>query len=190
MLFNGYHIYAIFFILASVVSADFAADRIEFTNKMKKTMKMQTNELQGEISTYWNNYPQCSRQCKIDVYKSGISGCFLTNTCLCRNAFWLEATARCVKGRCGNEELLATAHETWRACEKWGGPISLSEDEYIGAGFGVERAPQDSATTATASNGGDGGADSSGNSSNSVGKSSSQYKSSLSHLYKQSSNYL
>jgi CFEM domain len=168
--FIGYNVpvfLCLLVIIATASSEDDLANqkaKDDFTNQMKDQYARQINS--AAQKTYWNNYVECSRQCKIDVYESGISGCPLSNTCLCRNSFWLEATARCVKYRCGNEELLATAHETWRACEGWGGPMVLTEDEYIAAGFEVGRAPRTSISTTSA----DVSAGSGGNSSNGVGK--------------------
>ena len=104
----------------------------------------------GSTQTYWNNYLACSRQCKIDVYESGVSGCQLTNSCLCKTKLWLEAWARCVKERCGPEDIAVTAHETARSCFLTGYPMIISELQFIQAGYGDTNTAETVTLTVTA----------------------------------------
>jgi hypothetical protein len=101
---------------------------------------------QGNVQKYWNNYPDCARKCKQDVYSAGISGCQLRNDCLCKAPFWLHATARCVLERCGAEELESTAKRMERACKSTGTPMIISSQTFIEAGYGGVALPPDSAS--------------------------------------------
>ncbi len=97
------------------------------------------------VETFWNDYPDCERQCHQSVYISqsctlqnscSCSGCLcLADSCLCETSSWLIAVSQCVGQQCGALAVSEAAGIANKACNGNGYPLAVNEQDLIAAGL-------------------------------------------------------
>jgi hypothetical protein len=81
---------------------------------------------QGNVQTFWNDYPPCEEACHESVFNSqqctlendcDCSGCLcLADSCLCETSSWLIAVAQCIGQSCGTADVTTAASIAQSAC--------------------------------------------------------------------------
>ena len=99
------------------------------------------------VSTFWNDYPDCERQCHQTVYENQsctlqnnceCSGCLcLADSCLCETSSWLIAVSQCIGQQCGSSAVSDAATIASNSCAGNGYPLAVSEQSLIAAGLAV-----------------------------------------------------
>lgn len=97
------------------------------------------------ISTFWNDYPDCERQCHQTVYGNQscilqndceCSGCLcLADSCLCETSSWLITVSQCIGQQCGSSAVSDAATIASNSCAGNGYPLAVSEQSLIAAGI-------------------------------------------------------
>ena len=97
------------------------------------------------VSTFWNDYPDCEKQCHQTVYGNqsctlqnncACAGCLcLADSCLCETSSWLIAVTQCIGQQCGASAVSDAAGIASSACAGNGYPLVVSEQSLIADGL-------------------------------------------------------
>jgi hypothetical protein len=115
---------------------------------------------QGNVQTFWADYPPCEEACHESVYISqqctlendcSCSGCLcLADSCLCETGSWLIAVAQCIGQSCGASDVTTAASIVQSACNGNGFALAVGSTALVSYGLAAIPKATEAATTEAA----------------------------------------